>query len=170
MFSWLICESYDGKGNAVVYRYARENDDGIDLTRTSERDRTRSANRYLKRVQYGNRRPLLIDPTRPSFRAPHVPPPDLDDAGWMFEVVFDYGQQHYGDEQADDEGRVWAECTAAPRSDAGWAVRRDAFFTYRAGFEVRTYRLCRRALMAADSARVAILRDGRAPEHAPSSG
>ena len=28
-----------------------------------------------------------------------------------------------------------------------WPVREDPFSTYRAGFEVRTYRLCRRVLM-----------------------
>ncbi len=28
VFSWLICESYDDKGNAILYTYAAENDDG----------------------------------------------------------------------------------------------------------------------------------------------
>src|SRR2546421_6232941 len=27
IFSWLICQSYDDKGNAIVYEYAAENDD-----------------------------------------------------------------------------------------------------------------------------------------------
>ena len=30
---------------------------------------------------------------------------------------------------------------------SSWPVRQDPFSTYRAGFEVRTYRLCRRVLM-----------------------
>src|SRR5439155_882351 len=31
IFSWLICQSYDDKGNAIVYKYRGENSDGIDL-------------------------------------------------------------------------------------------------------------------------------------------
>lgn len=32
IFSWLICESYDDKGNAIIYEYKAENDKGIDLS------------------------------------------------------------------------------------------------------------------------------------------
>jgi RHS repeat-associated protein len=46
-------------------------------------------------------------------------------AGWHFEVVFDYG----------DEGKD------------PWPCRLDPFSNYRPGFEVRTYRLCRRVRM-----------------------
>ena len=31
VFSWLISESYDDKGNAIIYEYAAENDHGVDL-------------------------------------------------------------------------------------------------------------------------------------------
>src|SRR6266850_6354667 len=54
-------------------------------------------------------------------------------AGWMFEVVCDYGEHH-----AD---------TPVPNDAAAWEHRADAFSTYRAGFEVRTTRRCRRVLM-----------------------
>ena len=60
IFSWLICESYDDKGNAIVYKYAEENSDGVDFTQVHEKNRTpstRSANRYLKRIHYGNQQP-----------------------------------------------------------------------------------------------------------------
>jgi hypothetical protein len=30
VFSWLICESYDDKGNAILYEYKAEDDNGID--------------------------------------------------------------------------------------------------------------------------------------------
>jgi hypothetical protein len=30
VFTWLICESYDDKGNAILYRYATENDENVD--------------------------------------------------------------------------------------------------------------------------------------------
>jgi len=65
VFSWLICESYDDKGNAVLYEYKPEDSDGVDVfTGAHERNRTpllRSANRYLKRVKYGNISPRKTD-------------------------------------------------------------------------------------------------------------
>src|SRR5207249_3080082 len=67
VFSWLICRSYDDKGNAIVYEYQGEDSQRIfeDLKGqfvawAHERNRSeagRSANRYLKRIKYGNRRP-----------------------------------------------------------------------------------------------------------------
>ena len=62
VFTWLICESYDDKGNAIVYEYAAENDLNVDLTQANERNRVRTANRYLKRISYGNRISRLIQP------------------------------------------------------------------------------------------------------------
>ena len=40
IFSWLICQSYDDKGNAIVYKYKAENSDGIDLAQVHENNRT----------------------------------------------------------------------------------------------------------------------------------
>ena len=40
VLSWLICESYDDRGNAIVYRYAAEGSDGVDLAASHERNRT----------------------------------------------------------------------------------------------------------------------------------
>lgn len=124
IFSWLICESYNDKGNAIVYEYKGEDSANIDLSQVQEKNRsdlTRSANRYLKRVRYGN-------------LTPHQPGEDLSQRTDMcFEVVFDYGEHDIA--------------TPTPREDVPWPARLDAFSTYRAGFEVRTYRLCRRVLM-----------------------
>ena len=147
VFSWLICESYDDKGNAIHYEYVAENEAGVDLDRPNERNRVRSANRYLKRIHYGNRKPLLLDVNLPSFRKSHVPLPKLENADWMFEVVFDYGDADYSQEEPDHEGWVRVRATARARPDSHWAVRNDPFSSYRSGFEVRTYRLCRRVLM-----------------------
>jgi RHS repeat-associated protein len=147
VFSWLICQSYDDKGNAIVYEYAAENDDNVDQSLVNERNRVRSANRYLKTIRYGNRQPLLIDPTQPSFRQPHVPAPDFDNAGWMFEVVFDYGEGHYQELPADADGRIFATATLQPPIGGKWPARLDPFSTFRSCFEVRCYRLCRRVLM-----------------------
>jgi RHS repeat-associated protein len=125
-FAWLICESYDDKGNATVYEYVPEDDANVDLSRAGEGGRTRTANRYLKRILYGNRVSRL---TRP----------DLSAADWMFEVVLDYDEGHYLDKQ----GTVRA--THQPRYH--WSVRPDSFSSYRSGFEVRTHRRCHRVLM-----------------------
>ncbi|MDE1674624.1 SpvB/TcaC N-terminal domain-containing protein [Nocardia gipuzkoensis] len=137
IFSWLICESYDDKGNAIVYEYAEENDDNVDRGQASERNRVRTANRYLKRIKYGNRVSRLIQP-------------DLSTTSWMFEVVFDYDEGHY--EEIDlDPTRPEAEQHRFVRASAAagwpWAVRPDPFSSHRASFEVRTYRRCRRVLM-----------------------
>ena len=59
-FSWLICQSYDDKGNAIVYEYAAENDQNVDQTQVNERNRSRQANRYLKRIKYGNKVSRLV--------------------------------------------------------------------------------------------------------------
>jgi RHS repeat-associated protein len=145
VFSWLICRSYDDTGNAIVYEYVAEDARRVDTAGPSEQHRIREANRYLKRIRYGNRVPVLLDPEKPSFRPSHLAPHDLDGARWMFEVVFDYGEEHYREEPPDGEGRVFAHAVIGPGSD--WAARKDAFSTYRSGFEIRTYRLCRRVLM-----------------------
>jgi RHS repeat-associated protein len=129
VFSWMLCETYDDKGNVSIYRYKAENTDGVDLSQANERNRsslTRSANRYLKRVLYGNTTPYFPDLTASQ---PVVLP-----AEWHFELVFDYGEHD----------------PLAPVPQEGsqiWQCRADPFSTYRATFEVRTYRLCQRALM-----------------------
>jgi RHS repeat-associated protein len=123
IFAWLLCESFDDKGNAIRYEYVAENGDGVDPTSINERHRTeqdRSANRYVKRIHYGNRTPRQQDE-------------DLSArTDWLFEVVFDYGDHD--------------PATPLPAADRSWAIRPDPFSTYRSGFNLRTYRLCRRIL------------------------
>jgi hypothetical protein len=132
IFSWLICESYDDKGNAVAYHYAEENSDGVDLFQAHERNRsleTRKANRYLKTIQYGNLNPYL-----PILTATGAWPPLPGKDEWLFEVVFDYGEHDANNPLPEEPG-------------SQWPVRNDSFSSYRAGFEVRTYRLCQQVLM-----------------------
>lgn len=137
IFCWLICESYDDKGNHIVYKYKEEDALGVDLTQAHESNRPHSSplpNRYLKRIQYGNK----VSRLAPSYPA---------GSGWMFEVVFDYGEGHYAEDQPDAEQRVFTQAHFAPPAGTHWPVRPDPFSTYRAGFEVRTYRRCQRVLM-----------------------
>jgi len=131
IFSWLICESYDSQGNAVVYEYKEEDSVGVPLSGTSESNRTnqsRSSNRYLKTIKYGNCKP---NRGRDSWKATN--PALLPEDTWMFKVVFDYGEHALDNPRSNDQN--------------SWACRADPFSSYRAGFEVRTYRLCRRIMM-----------------------
>ncbi len=132
VFQWLPEFSYDDKGNWMRYEYKDENLDNVpdEIFESKRREGlARFSNKYLKRVKYGNRRPYYADPARP------YDPPAAADPEHFFELVFDYGEHN--------------ELIPLPQEDAElkWAYRADAFSTYRAGFEIRTKRLCQRALM-----------------------
>jgi RHS repeat-associated protein len=129
IFSWLICESHDDKGNLVLHEYKREDSAGVDPTRMNERNRTptqRGANRYLKRIRYGNASPYYPEMTAPL--------PVALPASFLFEIVFDYGEHDPVVPLPDSEVRPWS-------------VRPDPFSSYRATFEIRCCRRCRRVLM-----------------------
>jgi RHS repeat-associated protein len=134
VFSWLIAETFDDKGNWLAYEYEPESSDGVDHSAACERNRSdnsRSANRYVKRILYGNRISRLVAA-------------DLDNAQWHFEVVFDYDEDHLEVvDPVDSERR--ARASASP--GRAWRVRPDPFSRYRPGFDLRTYRRCRRVLM-----------------------
>jgi RHS repeat-associated protein len=135
VFTWLICETHDDKGNAVVYEYEPEDSANVDTSQVNERNRTdvlRSANRYLKRVKYGNRTSRLVEP-------------DLTAGTWLFELLFDYDEGHY-EELPPAEGET-PRVRASERAVRPWSARPDPFSRHRSGFEVRTYRRCRRILM-----------------------
>ena len=134
IFSWLICETRDDKGNAILYDYKPEDDVDLDLAQLHESargaagDRTRTVNRYIDRIRYGNATTLLdANALRPRFLTQAA----VDGTRWMFEVRFDYGPEN----------------PDPPDAVGAWTRRPDPFSTYRAGFEVRTYRLCRRVLL-----------------------
>jgi RHS repeat-associated protein len=142
IFSWLICQSYDDKGNAIVYKYVQENDEKVEYGQANERNRVRTANRYPKRIKYGNRKPNRDASWNATDPALLTQPTD-----WMFEILFDYGEGHYKEQPPDADKRMFANATLAPPANGHWPARLDRFSTYRAGYEVRTYRLCRRVLM-----------------------
>ena len=100
VFSWLISETRDDKGNAVAYSYKAD-----------------GAHRHLKRIHYGNRVPML-GPDH--FRPPLLMEKWQDSADWMFELVFDYGD-HDSDEPTPIESQSWRR-----RPDA-FSTRRAGF-------------------------------------------
>ncbi|EDM79665.1 hypothetical protein PPSIR1_16425 [Plesiocystis pacifica SIR-1] len=124
VFSWLLEESHDDRGNIVVYRYKQDDLEGVDTHAPYERPRIEEnpvqAQRYLERILYGNATPF-------------------QQGGWLFEAVLDYGE--YGTDQPNDQ----LEVSTTPVRP--WPARLDTFSTHRAGFELRTRRLCRRVLM-----------------------
>lgn len=147
IFSWLISESRDDKGNGVRYLYKKEDgaaqlrpgqahpfNQAHQLNRGNGSDPRRSAQRYPHRVLYGNLKPLLDARGRRPRYLKELPNPPTDTAAdWLFEVRFDYGELDDGDP------------TGKPEKP--WFYRPDAFSNYRSGFEVRTCRRCERVLM-----------------------
>ncbi len=125
-YAWLPELQIDPHGNAVWFEYAAETLDGVDRTIPQELRPPATAQRYLKRVRYGNTLPLDVTP---EVLAGHR----AEDLPWCFQLVFDYGD--HGDSDRPPANPIRA-----------WPARQDAFSSYRAGFEIRTYRLCRRIL------------------------
>ena len=84
--------------------------------------------RYLSEVHYGN---ITAGRTFPCFNGN-----DATKAGWLFVLVFDYGER-----------------TLKPaekplfKAGSGWLCRQDPFSGYAYGFDLRTRRLCRQVLM-----------------------
>jgi RHS repeat-associated protein len=125
-FEWLPEFVFDDKGNCSQYIYKIENADGFDNSLLHNRNRFENAhitytNLYLEKILYGNINPYkkLGD----AFPA---------EQGYLFSTVFDYGTL-----QAND----------SVDTINTWDFRTDAFSDYKAGFEIRTTRLCKRVLL-----------------------
>lgn len=117
IFTWLIERSTDATGNKVEYRYREENDENVPPA-LYEENRSWRANRYIDTICYGN----YVTDNGDGGTTEH----------YAFEVVFDYG------------GYDLANPDAPP---SGWTARQDPFSSYRSGFEIRTFRLCRNILL-----------------------
>src|SRR6185312_14926379 len=138
IFSWLICETRDDKGNGVLYRYKAEDGQGVRLDQAHERNRgapddpRRATNRYLKHIYYGNRSSLLDETgQRPRFLDQAKIDTQIKNAQWMFEVVFDYGDHDLAAPTPDDD-----QAESSPGTlKYPWVLRPDPFSSYRSGFE-----------------------------------
>ncbi|EXA32194.1 hypothetical protein FOVG_16566 [Fusarium oxysporum f. sp. pisi HDV247] len=123
VFRWLASCTWDDRGNAMVFEYKADDSAGLDVCAPHEAYRParhRTATKYLKRIKYGNRISRLVEEIH-------------QDSEWLFELVFDYG---------DHEAKF-----PLPKESCTWPARSDPFSSNRSGFEIRTYRLCRRVLM-----------------------
>jgi len=132
IFKWLAAFSHDNKGNWIKYGYKKEDLENVqnDIHESHRLEGSTSVtNIYLKSVKYGNKNAFYADNVRsynPFFTL-------LEDHS--FELVLDYGEH--------DLERPNPLESATKK----WDCREDPFSYYRAGFEIRTYRLCKRVLM-----------------------
>lgn len=112
IFSWMIQESWDAKGNLMRFVYKRE--DGKNIPEEChEKHRIQKAlfaNIYPEKVLYGNITMCSPSSDRSNYTG-----------DFHFKLQFDYGVEN-----------------------GEWICRRDPFSYYKAGFEIRTYRLCRK--------------------------
>jgi RHS repeat-associated protein len=105
IFSWLIDQTRDDRGNIVVFEYGAEDLQNVDTTALEEHQRLaivqNQAQRYLRRVYYGNAAPGVA-------------------ADWLFEVRLDYGDLE-ADGSAGDPWPVRQDTFSSHRS--GFDVR-----------------------------------------------
>ncbi len=133
VYEWLPEFSFDDKGSIILYQYKREDLANV-VKAVHEKNRlsglAQFSNLYLKRVRYGNTKayyPFEQEETNP------YDPPIPEGISWHFELVLDYGEHDLEKPK--------------PNEEHNWPSRPDAFSSYRSSFEIRTYRLLRRALM-----------------------
>jgi RHS repeat-associated protein len=128
VFKWLPECSFDDKGSWIWYEYKTEDLKNV-AEELPEKNRFNGlqpfTHQHLKRIQYGNKTPYY-----PTALYAIAPPPDTDH---FFDVIFDYGEHDPLTPKPDDPG--------------DWLARKDPFSACRAGFELRTYRLCQRVLL-----------------------
>jgi len=125
VFEWLLCRTHDDKGNISINFFKPEDFVGIDKKLNEKNRINNSTQTYLKRVVYGNKKPFYLGDAIP------------DENSFMFKVVFDYGEHDTAEnipKNIDQEKNIWS-------------CRKDPFSSYRAGFEIRTYRKCNRVLI-----------------------
>ena len=128
IFEWLPEFVFDDKGNCSQYIYKEEDDIKINPLQLHNKNRLKNGkitytNRYLQRVLYGNVHP---------YKQFGDTFPETGNDEYLFETVFDYGTLKDND---------------SPEKINTWDFRTDAFSDYRAGFEIRTTRLCNRVLI-----------------------
>ncbi len=130
IYSWLLEAQYDNLGNCILYYYKEEDDANVDSKLVFESNRLKNfrnngfTRRYPDKIVYGNTKPLVPDAAIPGTNK------------WLFELVFDYGQLKH---------RPYTSTQA--EAGSSWDCRPDPYSVYTAGFEIRTYRLCKRILM-----------------------
>lgn len=126
IFEWRPEFTFDDKGNCYHYIYKKEDKTGFEEKSLHNRNRLRNGeimytNLYIDKIMYGNKTP---------YKQFGDAFPEAKD--YLFKTVFDYGNTDYNTQPIDQLNYWW--------------YRADAFSDYKAGFEIRTTRLCRRVI------------------------
>jgi hypothetical protein len=128
---WMIDESLNTRGEHVVYEYQAETD-----APAAPQFRDYRAQRYLRRVLYGNE--------VPNANLYAWLPTTWQGVVFHFHLVFDYGERPHDLTTKP----VYGPEPRIPLAPYGtWQVRSDPFWNYAYGFELGTRRLCRQVLM-----------------------
>lgn len=146
VFQWLPELSFDDKGNIILFEYKKE--DGAignisvhDANRFDKNGHPLFTQQYLKRIRYGNRQPFYPDyVNNPANESEIYNPTVTSGINFFFELVFDYGE--HGDEPIKGKDTINVSYSETKK----WLTRQDAFSSFRSGFDIRTYRLCKRVL------------------------
>ena len=160
VYEWLLHETYDALGNHILCEYAADDpslydDDNPDLRLPEifER-RRRPTNRYLRRVYYGNLPEPLVDSQQHTVTYADGTAVGHLRGGrrYAFEVVFDYGDWPTPTvlphpEPPADQLELFGADQPTSTTSRPVPLRADRFSHFRAGFEIRTLRRCRRVLM-----------------------
>ena len=122
VYQWLPEITANGRGDALAYEFAAEDTRNRDNSRVYDAGRPTGAQRHPKSLRWGNAVPVADAATT-----------DPNAIDWAFTAVFDFGDHD----------------PVAPgvAPDGAWPDRPDPFSNGAAGFELRTWRLCRRLLV-----------------------
>lgn len=126
IYEWLPEFIFDDKGNCSHYTYKKEDETGFDKMLLHNRNRLKNnlityTNLYIDKIFYGNKTPYKQ--FGDAFPV---------ESEYMFQTIFDYGTLLAND---------------SFEKINNWDLRSDAFSNYKAGFEIRTTRLCKRVLL-----------------------
>jgi hypothetical protein len=142
---WLLEETFDTKGNHIYYEYIKD-DPQLDIGMIFEQNRIYNQ-LYIRSILYGNV-PDGLDEDKKEIcpqktGTHHLEPASTETRRYLFQVLFDYGD--LPDKDALAPGFNFQD--HLNRSLPGETIRPDPFSSFRAGFEVRTLRRCKRVLM-----------------------
>jgi RHS repeat-associated protein len=118
IYQWLLCETEDTFGNKTTYKYRR--DKGEDL-RTNRQYHTEERNHEYNQVYLK------------SIEYVEYIEQDIREEKFLWRINLDYG-----DFKAD---------ALTEKQNGEWETRPDRFSNYKAGFEIRTARRCKRILI-----------------------
>lgn len=126
VFSWLLEETYNDKGDHQLLFYKQENPENIEDKFSKSHINT--ANRYIERICYGQDKAV---PDSMVFLGKQE-----ESKHWHFELVFNYGEYDIDPKNINPY-----------EPSTSWESRPDPFSTFNAGFEIRTFRRCLSTLM-----------------------